>query len=143
MINDTLSDHGSGGAPEVPTHLEPSKEERKWAVLDHLSAFIGFLGVPVGAVLGPLLVWFLKKDDLPFVNEQGREAVNFNLSLILYSVILGLIGITLFAMESSLTWVVGGLFFILSVYWIYQVISAAVHAYKGIHFHYPLTVHFF
>lgn len=64
----------------------PSKEERNWGLLCHLSSLSGY-AVGIGFIVGPLVVWLIKKDDLPFVDDQGKEAVNFNLSLLIYAVI--------------------------------------------------------
>lgn len=58
----------------------PSKEARQWAMFCHFSAFFG-LAIPFGNLLGPLIVWQLKKDFDPFVDAQGKEALNFQISV--------------------------------------------------------------
>jgi len=70
-------------APPIPDPNE--RDARTWAMWCHLSALSG-LFVPGGHVVGPLLVWQLKKDQFPSLNEHGREAVNFQLSLLIYLV---------------------------------------------------------
>lgn len=57
-----------------------SQEERTWGMIAHLSALLGFL-IPFGNIVGPLIVWLIKKDTMPFVDEQGKEALNFNISV--------------------------------------------------------------
>ncbi len=61
--------------------------EKNNAFLIHLSAFSGYF-IPLGSILIPLIVWNLKKDESEFVNHHGKEAVNFNLSFLLYYTIL-------------------------------------------------------
>jgi len=63
------------------TDVAPAAEERKWAAIAHVAALAGILMPFGGAVLGPLVVWFLKKDSMPFVADQGREALNFQLTV--------------------------------------------------------------
>ena len=75
--------------PQLSTPL-PSpandKEERNWAMACHLSALAGYV-IPFGNIAGPLLVWLLKKDEYSLVNEQGKESLNFQLSLLIYMLI--------------------------------------------------------
>lgn len=69
------------GAPEGSSAV-PSKEERTMAMLCHLLALAGFLfKVPGGSIIGPLILWAIKKDSMPFVNDQGKEAINFNITI--------------------------------------------------------------
>jgi uncharacterized Tic20 family protein len=67
--------------------IAPSADERKWAALAHVAALAGIVVPFAGNVLGPLVVWFLKKDSMPFVADQGREALNFQLTIFLASAI--------------------------------------------------------
>ena len=55
----------------------------------HLSAFFGYV-FPFGGVVAPLVIWELKKNDSDFVDKSGKAAVNFNLSFLLYSFVLGI-----------------------------------------------------
>jgi uncharacterized Tic20 family protein len=64
--------------------IEENKDARNWAVLCHLSALLWLVGVPFGNILGPLIVWLIKKNDYPFVDDQGKEALNFHISLTIY-----------------------------------------------------------
>lgn len=65
--------------------------QRKWGMVMHLSALIGLL-LPLGLVLGPLIVWMLKKNDGAFFDEQGKKAVNFQLTILLSAFIFALLG---------------------------------------------------
>lgn len=61
-----------------------SGDQQTWRVLAHASAFIQFIGVP--SVVGPLIVWLLRRED-PVVEPHARAALNFQLSLLIYFVI--------------------------------------------------------
>jgi uncharacterized protein len=83
-------DDSSSAPPVQPTPAAPpsagvldERGARMWAMWCHLSALAGYI-VPLGNILGPVLVWQMKKDEFPIVNEHGREAVNFQISLLLY-----------------------------------------------------------
>lgn len=107
-------------------------ESRMWASLAHASAFLGLV-FPFGSILGPLLIWLVKRDEMPFVDDQAKEALNFNLSMTLYMVvsmlmILVLVGILMIV--------------ILSFAWMVLVILAAVQSNEGMAYRYPLTVRF-
>ena len=58
---------------EQGTAMVPSADARKWALICHLSAFVGLLGNGIGFLLGPLVLWLIKKGDDPFVDDQGKE----------------------------------------------------------------------
>jgi uncharacterized Tic20 family protein len=58
------------------------------AMLCHLLALAGFMfQVPGGTIIGPLILWSIKKDSMPFVNDQGREAINFNITISIIALI--------------------------------------------------------
>jgi uncharacterized protein len=65
---------------EPPMAGAPSAEERQWAMFAHLSALVGVI-IPLGSIIGPLVIWLIKKDTMPFVNDQGKEALNFNITV--------------------------------------------------------------
>ena len=65
-------------APEPPSGT-PSAEERQWGMFAHLAALLGLI-IPFGNVIGPLVVWLIKKDTMPFVADQGKEALNFQIT---------------------------------------------------------------
>src|SRR5690606_41942531 len=85
-------------APPVSEAGAPGAEERQWALLAHLSALTGFI-IPFGNVIGPLIVWQIKKDTMPFVAEHAKEALNFQIpvclavvvSIVLFVVVLGML----------------------------------------------------
>jgi uncharacterized Tic20 family protein len=109
---------------------QPAKQERTWATIAHLAAFSGFL-IPLGNVLGPLVVWLIKREEGPFVDQQGKEALNFGISVTLYA-----------ALGYLLIFVLIGVLvlFALFVFWVVAVILAAVRANDGRSYRYPLTI---
>ncbi|MBH9338618.1 DUF4870 domain-containing protein [Pseudomonas aeruginosa] len=60
----------------------PGQEARQWAMCCHFAAFIGLV-FPFGSLLGPLIVWQLKRESDPFVDAQGKEALNFQITVAL------------------------------------------------------------
>lgn len=104
---------------------------RNWGMVAHLSAFLVFV-VPI-PVLGPLLVWLLKREDHPFIEAHAKEAVNFNLSMLIYGIIATLlilvaIGVLLLP--------------IVAIAWIVLVVIAGVKAANGEDYRYPFTIRF-
>src|SRR5665648_111210 len=63
-----------------------SQSERDWAMFCHLSAFAGYF-FPLGGIIGPLVCWISRKDDSPWVDANGKSSLNFQLSLLLYTVL--------------------------------------------------------
>jgi len=107
----------------------PTTEERNWAVACHLSALAGLV-FPLGSVVGPLIAWLLGRDRSAFVDAHGKEALNFQLTMLVAYLI-----------SLALVWVFIGipLLVILAVLDIVLVIVAAVRAGSGDVWHYPLS----
>jgi hypothetical protein len=116
----------------VVAALSPSEGERKWATALHDAALIGFV-VPLGNVLAPLILWQLGRRRSLFVDVQGREAVNFHLSLLLYAVI-GLV-LILLPVGIVILLTVGAMLLVLPI-------VAAVQGGLGREFHYPAAIRF-
>jgi uncharacterized Tic20 family protein len=109
----------------------PNTEERNWAVGAHLSALAGALLVAVGIVLGPLVVWLLKKDEMPFVNDQAKEALNFQLTVFLAGVVCWVLVFILIGFP---------LLIALSVFDLVFIIIAALKASEGVAYRYPVNL---
>jgi uncharacterized protein len=113
--------------------MQPTtKDDRTWAMLCHLSGLAGYV-VPFGNIFGPLIIWLIKRDQSWFVDDQGKEALNFQISWAIYMIvsliaILVLVGIVLVGIVA-----IGGLVLL---------IVAAVKANEGIAYRYPLTIRF-
>lgn len=108
----------------------PSADECTWGMVAHLAALAGFV-IPFGSVLGPLVVWLIKKDTMPLVDDQGKEALNFQITM--------LIG---FIICLVLAFVVVGIFLglLLGLADLVMVIMAAVKAQKGEKYRYPFAI---
>jgi uncharacterized Tic20 family protein len=100
-------------------------------MLCHLLALCGLLGVPFGNVLGPLVMWLVKREEIPFVDECGKEAVNFQISMTIYTIVAGLL---LFAAIGFIL-----LPAILIMNLVFTII-ASIQAGEGRNYQYPLTI---
>jgi uncharacterized Tic20 family protein len=116
---------------DTPLSTEEDKQARIWGMLCHLTALLGMIGIPLGNVLGPLIVWLVKKNTYPFVNEQGRESLNFQLSMTIYAIAAALL--IYIKMGMALLLVVAGINFFL-------IIIASIRAFNGETYTYPFTI---
>ena len=80
-----MSEDPSADSPAATGGNTVDTEERQWGMFAHLSAFAGFI-IPFGNIIGPLVIWQMKK-DLPFVDEQGKEALNFQITVSIATVV--------------------------------------------------------
>lgn len=111
--------------PDKPPYV-PTQDERTWALLAHLSGLIaGMFAVPF---VGPLIVWVIKKDESPFVGDQAKEALNFQIALLIAVVvcIATCVGIVLAPIVG-----IAGL--------VYSILGA-LEANKGVYYRYPYTL---
>lgn len=104
-----------------------------WAAICHVAAFATFVLPPFGNIIGPLVVWLVKKETSPFVNDQGKEALNFQISCFIYFIVTGLLSFLLVGIPFLIA---------LAVFWLVEVIVASVNASNGVAHRYPLTIHF-
>ncbi len=130
------------GRPQGPTEMPPlvdrfgplgreaDPKARLWAMLCHLAGFAWILPITpaFGSVLGPLIVWLIKKNDHPFVDEQGKEALNFQITMLIYG-----------AVSALLMLLCVGFLLLLAVAIVDVVftIIAAIRANDGDHYRYP------
>jgi uncharacterized Tic20 family protein len=125
--------------PIAPPQTGLSNEERTWALVAHLSALTGLL-TGFGMILGPLVVWLINKDSKPFAAAEAKEALNFNISWMLWGILLGIAAFILtFVLVGILLWIALGFF---SIVWIILCIIAGIKANEGVPYRYPLTVRF-
>jgi uncharacterized Tic20 family protein len=118
-----------GGAPEV---LAVSQDEKMWGMLCHLGALAGYL-IPFGNIVGPLVVWLIKKEQMPFVDDQGKESLNFQISVTIYAIVSGILILALIGFLLLPAVLIFGLV---------MVIIAAVKANGGEAYRYPLCIRF-
>lgn len=124
------------GGMTTPT---PSSDQQTWRVLAHASALIQFIGIP--SFVGPLVVWLLRREDA-VVEPHAREALNFQLSLIIYfaiGIVVGIIAVvTLVGIPLAVL-----IFAFLGVLLLAEVvfaILAALAASRGEFYRYPLSI---
>lgn len=112
-------------------------DSRNFALAAHLSALLSlFVGFPF---IGPLVIWLVKKDD-PFVHAHAREALNFNLSVMLYAFVLAIVGLLLLiVLVGILVWL---LLIPLGIAWLVLICIATTKAGQGEAYRYPLTIRF-
>ena len=131
-------------AAEPPIDVQPvgmskevNKDARMWAMFCHLAGLTGYIMPVVANIVAPLIIWQIKKDDFPFVNEQGKEAVNFQISMSLYLIISAILWV-------PLSFVCVGVFIPIAIGIVDLVflLIAAVNANNGHHYRYPLTIRF-
>jgi uncharacterized protein len=115
------------------TPSELSNEEKTWATFTHLAGLALYIGIPFGNVLGPLVIWLLKRNEMPFVDEQGKEAINFQISMSIYLIVAGIFVLLLIGILALP---------ILFIVHIIFTILAAIQANKGDAYRYPMTIRF-
>ena len=108
-----------------------TKDEKNWGMYCHLASLLGFVLPVLGNFGGPLLVWILKKDEYPLVADQGKEVLNFQITLLLLAILGSLL--TAVFIGILLLWVLPFYFFILAV-------IAAIKTSNGEAYRYPFTL---
>ena len=121
----------------IPPASSAASDTTTWAMAAHLTALAAFfVGLPF---MGPLVIYLAKKDN-PFVRRHAAEALNFNLSIMLYTIVLAIVTIILLFVVVGVLLI--PLFVVLLVGWIIFVIVATNAASKGEEYRYPLTIRF-
>ncbi len=123
----------------LETNEQINNNARMWAMFCHLAGLAGFI-VPVvlSGIIAPLIVWQVKKDEHPFIDEQGKEALNFQISIALYAVIgVGVCIITCIG-TILIPFVAGAVYLVNLIF----MIIAAIKANNGEHYRYPLCIRF-
>ena len=107
-----------------------SAEERQWAMFAHLSALIGFI-IPFGNIIGPLVIWMIKKETMPFVDQQGKEALNFQITVTIAMVVSAILIIVVIGFV---------LMFLIGLAALILTIMAGIKANEGVAYRYPFTL---
>ncbi|TAA08040.1 DUF4870 domain-containing protein [Pseudoxanthomonas winnipegensis] len=131
-------------APPPPPPGTPSAEDRQWALFAHLSALLGGLLTSgwlasLGCVIGPLIIWQIKKDTLPFAADQAKEALNFNITVAIIMLVLTLIGLVTLGIGFIVT---GPLMLLVGVAALVFIIIAAIKSNNGEAYRYPFAFRF-
>ena len=121
------------GYPPGPVMMDPygtPPEARTFGMLCHIGALAGYV-VPFGHLIGPLVFWLLKKDQHPFVDQQGKESLNFQITVTIAYVVFGTLSIFLIGIPFLVATGIAALIF---------EIIAGVRANSGIAYRYPFTL---
>ncbi len=110
-----------------------TEEDRNMAMLCHLAAFATVVGIPLGNIVGPLVVWLIKREQSSFVDWHGKESINFQISVTIYVIIsailiLAIVGFVLLPFTIVFAFI--------------MVIMATLRTNDGIRYQYPLTMRF-
>lgn len=115
------------------------------AFLIHISALASYV-FPLGGIIVPLIIWQLKKDESNYIDEQGKEVINFNLSFALYSFVFGIGAFSsIFMHFPNFFGLFGGISIIalIAVIRFALIVLAAIKVNNQEEFKYPLTIKFF
>jgi len=111
-----------------------TQEERTWATFMHLAGFSSVvLGLGPLAIIAPLVLWLMKRNESPFIDDHGKEAVNFQISLWLWIFVSGIL---IFCGIGIL------LIFALPIFSFVMMIIMAIRANNGEYVRYPITIRF-
>ncbi|MDG5492945.1 DUF4870 domain-containing protein [Psychroserpens sp. SPM9] len=145
----------------------PDNHQKNIATFIHLSTFSRFI-IPLGNYIGPIVLWMVNKDKSEFVDRHGKQAINFQISILLYTLIIGTLTIPFFIFKffngldfidfhgfhdfhinigepSPLLFITGGLGFLAIIGFILElvlIVIASLKARDGELYDYPLTINF-
>ena len=126
--------------PHSPPQQELSaseKDARQWGMLCHLAALATFVAPSFGNIIGPLVVWLWKRNEHPFVDEQGKESVNFQISISIYTWVSALV-----LAATCVGLVLIPIVALIPIVGLVMAVIAAMKASSGEAYRYPLTIRF-
>ncbi len=132
-MNEPLEHDSSNPTPMPPPPAAdglPNNEQKQFAMFTHLSALTGFI-IPFGNLLGPLIFWQIKKNEMPFVDDQGKEALNFQITATIAAVICVILMFVLIGFV---------LIFVVGIAWLVLTIIGGIRANEGEYYRYPMTL---
>jgi uncharacterized Tic20 family protein len=119
--------------PPTPVNVSTIANVRTWAAFIHASALLGVLFHFPGHLLGPLILWLVKRDSSPELDAHGKEAVNFQISMLIYNAVAAVFCLILVGFVFlAILWVLNAIFAII----------AAIKASDGEFYRYPMTIRF-
>lgn len=124
-----MSDPAESAAPTSA----PTENERTWGMLAHLSALVGLVMPLVGNIIGPLAVWLTRRETSAFIAGHAREALNFNITVVLAAIAC------LLLMLVFVGFLLGTALF---VAWLVMTLIAAIKASEGAPYRYPISLRF-
>ena len=127
-----MNETPAASTPPAPVPASStSSEVRNWCVLCHASALAGLFFHFFGHLLGPLVVWLIKRADSPEIDAAGKESLNFQISMLIYDIIAGILCLVLIGIPILIAlWILNTVF----------VIIASVKTSQGEFYRYPFTI---
>ncbi len=116
--------------PPVPASYS-TPTTRTWCILAHASALVGFVVPFFGHMVGPLIIWLAKRPDSPEIDAHGKESMNFQLSMLIYNIVAGILCIILIGIPILILLHFANIIF---------VIIASIQAGEGRLYRYPMTI---
>ena len=114
-----------------PPVVSSSSNVRTWCVLAHATALAGFLVPVAGHIVGPLIIWLAKRVDSSEIDAHGKESLNFQLSMLIYNVIAGILCLLIIGFA---------ILFVLHILNVVLVIVASIQASEGKLYRYPISI---
>jgi len=117
----------------MTTRTNLTQDDKTYGMLAHLAALAQFVIPTFGNVIGPLVIWLIKKDQSAWVNKQGKDALNFQISIAIYTVV----SIILIPLIIGIVLLIA-----VGIFWLIMVILATIRVSEGDSFRYPLSIRF-
>ena len=111
----------------------PTQDERTWGMFAHLSAFAVFIFPVGGNIIAPLIIWLTRRETSAFVEQEAKEALNFNITVALGGIVCGMLTFVGIGVALGLVLFLG---------WLVMTVVAAVKATEGSGYRYPISVRF-
>ena len=107
-------------------------QERQWALICHLSALSGYV-IPFGNLIVPIIIWSMKKEEMPMVDRHGKEVINFQISMTIWMIVSAFLIFLLIGIP---------LLIVLAILQVVFIIIGAIKADNGELYKYPMTIQF-
>lgn len=105
-------------------------DEKNWGMYCHLAGFAGLI-IPFGNVVGPLIIWMIKKDEYPHVDQEGKESLNFQITIAIAAMVAGALSVVLIGIPLLIAIVIFALVFM---------IKAIMETNEGRSYRYPYNL---
>jgi uncharacterized Tic20 family protein len=125
-----MNDQSTPMTPPVTPPSPPNRDQNMWAMFCHLAGLLGLFLFPL-SIIAPLVLWLMKKDEYPLVADQGKEVVNFQISIAIYGIISAILIIVLIGIVMLIA---------LGIFALIMGIVGMMKANEGIAYRYPMTI---
>lgn len=136
-----MSDEYATPIDPIQTQGQLTPNEKTMGMLCHLLSLSGVLGIPFANILGPLILWIIKKDESAFIDDQGKESLNFQIFSTIVAIAAIALGMIMTVVTAGLGICIAMPIWIgLGIAWLIFVIIACLEANKGNLYRYPVTL---